>query len=278
MSKTKDEIAALVCQEWFDEGLKALACHKSSCKELFCFIYAFQALCSKINSPNGVASKLLRVNAWQILDNNGNKIVSLAETGKFIQDHLKNFYTSGENKHLGVTVDEAGALYKRFYPCFIRAFLDAADYGPASKVTQKGGGKSYSNTKTDGDDYVQYKEFRLLTTYLCIYASIYEAFGSVDGNGKGFDTTDDRRVSKDEWATHCKGLTGHPLLSLSVSANADAGKVFDAMDADGKGMVLLAEFSKYIEDYEFALSTRWGKLLNAGEPVAASAGESAANS
>jgi hypothetical protein len=62
---------------------------------------------------------------------------------------------------------------------------------------------------------------------------------------------------------------------LSISANADPAKVFGAMDNDGKGMVLLAEFSKYIEDYEFALSTRWGKLLNAGEPVTASAGEAA---
>merc|ERR1712025_771133 len=244
--------------------------------ELFLFIYAFQALCAKIKSPNGVASKMLRVNAWQLLDNNGNGIVSLAETGKYIQDHLKNFYTSGENKHLGVSVDEAGALYKRFYPCFIRAFLDAADYGPATKVTQKGGGKSYSNTKTDGDDYVQYKEFRLLVTYLCIYSCIYEAFGSVDGLGKGIDATDDRRISLDEWTAHAKTLKGHPLDSLAFTATQDPAKSFAAMDADGKGKVLLSEFSTYIEDFEFSLGSRWGKLLNAGEAVKESAGAAVA--
>merc|ERR1712147_593760 len=192
---------------------------------------------------------------WQILDNNGNGLVSLAETGKFVQDHLKNFYTSGDNKHLGVPVDEAGALYKRYYPCFIRAFNDAADYGPATKLKLQ---HEYSNTKTTGDDYVEFKEFRLLLTYLCIYASIFEAFGTCDGNGKG--------------------LCGHPLLSLSISANADPAAVFGAMDSDGKGKVLLGEFSKYIEDYEFSLCTRWGKLLNAGEPVVASAGAAASNS
>lgn len=272
---TKDEIAALISQEWYDDGLKALGCHATSPKELLLFIYAFQAMCPKRKAAHGMEAKMLRSNAWQILDNNGNGLVSLAETGKFVQDHLKNFYTSGDNKHLGVPVDEAGALYKRYYPCFIRAFNDAADYGPATKLKLQ---HEYSNTKTTGDDYVEFKEFRLLLTYLCIYASIFEAFGTCDGNGKGFDATDDRRISQDEWATHCKALCGHPLLSLSMSANADPAAVFGAMDSDGKGKVLLGEFSKYIEDYEFSLCTRWGKLLNAGEPVVASAGAAASNS
>ena len=139
-------------------------------------------------------------------------------------------------------------------------------------MTQKGGGKVYGNTKTTGDDYVQFREFRLLCTYLCVYAAIYEAFGNVDGGGKGIDATDDRRISKDEWTTNGNLLKGHPLLSLSISANGDPSMIFDAMDGDGKGKVLLAEFSTYIEDYEFSLKTRWGKLLNAGEPVADSAG------
>merc|ERR1712183_1065638 len=173
---------------------------------------------------------------------------------------------------MGVDAGAAKLLYKHFYPCFIRAFLDAADFGAATKVTQKGGGKVYGNTKTTGDDYVQFREFRLLCTYLCIYAAIYEAFGDVDGKGKGIDATDDRRISKDEWLSKGKSLAGHPLLSLSVSANMDAEAVFSAMDADGKGKVLLAEFSTYIEDYEFALGTRWGQLLNANEGVSASAG------
>merc|ERR1712139_163344 len=107
-------------------------------------------------------------------------------------------------------------------------------------------------------------------------AAIYEAFGNVDGGGKGSDATDDRRISKDEWTSNGPTLKGHPLLSLSISANGDPGMIFDAMDGDGKGKVLLAEFSTYIEDYEFALSTRWGKLLNAGEPAAGSSGAAVA--
>jgi len=273
---TKEEIAMTVGGTWFDEELQALAEHPQTSKDLFLFIYCFQELCAKPKSQQGSVSKQLRVSAWQLLDFNGNKIVSLAETGKWVGERLINFYADKELSSLGVGAEDAKLLYKRFYPCFIRAFLDAADFGAATKVTQKGGGKVYGNTKTTGDDYVQFREFRLLCTYLCVYATIYEAFGNVDGGGKGIDATDDRRISKDEWTANGQLLQGHPLLSLSVSANGDPSMIFDAMDGDGKGKVLLSEFSTYIEDYEFSLKTRWGKLLNAGEPEAASAGEAVA--
>lgn len=270
----KEQLVMLAADKWKDEDIQALAEDSHTSKDLFLFVFCFQELCAKPKSACGEESKTLRVSAWQLLDFNGNKIVSLAETGKWVGERLINFYA--ENKGFGVGAEEAKLLYKRFYPCFIRAFLDAADFGAASKVTQKGGGKVYGNTKTTGDDYVQFREFRLLCTYLCIYAAIYEAFGNVDGGGKGIDATDDRRISKDEWTSNGQLLKGHPLLSLSVSANGDPGMIFDAMDGDGKGKVLLAEFSTYIEDYEFSLKTRWGKLLNAGEKVADSAGAAVA--
>ena len=251
---------------WNDAGLEKIANSAKTGDDVCKFIFAFQHLCVPPKAAGGNESRKLRSSAWQILDNNNNGIVSLAECGKFIQDHLANFYTSGENKGLGISADEALRLYKKFNPCFIRAFLDAADYGAATKVTQKGGGKSYSNTETTGDDFVQFGEFRLFVTYLCIYATIFDAFGTVGGDiTKGNDT----RVTRGEWDKNCASLRGHPLDSLSVSSTANKDKVFKAMDSDGKGMVLLAEFSTYIEDYEYALGSRWGKLLNAGEPVVA---------
>jgi len=280
-TNSKEEVAKAVAGDWLDEDLKELAEHDLTSKNLFSFIFAFQDLCAppKIDgeiNPNGDASKGLRVSAWQELDFNGNKIVSLAETGKWVGERLINFYAG--KKEFGIGKDEAKLLYKHFYPCFIRAFLDAADFGAPTKVTQKGGGKVYGNTKTNGDDYVQYKEFRLLCTYLCIYATIYEAFAAIDGGGKGVDATDDRRISLDEWTTNHVNLKSHPLLSLSISANRDPKSVFGAMDADGKGKVLLAEFSTYIEDYEFHLNSRWGRLMNAGEAVAKSSGAAVAAS
>jgi len=262
----KAEMVASLKGTWYDEKLQTLAEDAHASRDLFLFIYAFQHLCARPKSPNGPHSKDLRVSAWRLLDFNGNKIVSLAETDKWVGERLINFYADKDRKHLGVDSEKAKLLRKQFYPCFIRAFLDAADFGAPTKVTQKGGGKVYGNTKTTGDDFVQFREFRLLCTYLCIYGTIFEAFSSIDGGGKGVDHTDDRRISKDEWTRNANLLVGHPLLSLSLSANnEDPGLIFDAMDSDGKGKVLLAEFSSYVEDYEFYIKTRWGKLLNAGE-------------
>merc|ERR1712224_331569 len=249
---------------WYDPDLFAIARHESSSAELYCFILSLQKLCASAKSPHGKASKELRRLSWQQLDKNNNGLVSLAETRRWIQEHLINFFNEGENKDVGI--DKAGgvALYKRFYPCFIRAFLDAADYGEPTKIKMSA---KYSTTKTTGDDYVQFNEFRLLVTYLCLYATIWEAFARIDGEGNNAtaDETDDRRLAAAEWEKASKGMAGHPFRSLSLSGNADPTEVFSAMDLDGKGMVLLAEFSTYIEDYETALQTRWGKLLNAGE-------------
>lgn len=263
---TKADLQKALVSRWNDEGLAAIANHPKVSADLFKFIFAFQHYCVHPKAIGGPNSRKLRSSAWQILDNNNNEIVSLAEVGKFIQDHLSYFYTCSENKSLGVGVDEAMRLYKFFYPCFIRAFLDAADYGSKKKVTRADTGNSYMCATINGDDYLQYGEFRLFLTYLCIYATIWEAFGIIDG---GKYNIDDRRISKAEWDANRKNLVGHPLDSLSVSASLDSDKVFKAMDSDGKGMVLLKEFSEYIEDYEYSLGSRWGNLLNAHEDDAA---------
>jgi len=263
---SKAEMMAMHMQTgaWYDKDLFAIARHASSSESLYCFIFAFQQLCANSKSTHGKASKELRAYAWQQLDKNNNGLVSLAETGGWIQERLINFFNDGDNKEIGINKEAAVALYKRFYPCFIRAFLDAADYGEPTKIKMSA---KYSTTKTTGDDYVQFGEFRLLVTYLCLYATIWEAFARIDGEGNNAtaDASDDRRLAAKEWAKASNGMAGHPFKSLSLSGNADSDEVFSKMDLDGKGMVLLAEFSTYIEDYETALKTRWGKLLNAGE-------------
>merc|ERR1712100_171076 len=112
--------------------------------------------------------KKLRKAAWRVIDNNGNGYVSLAETGKWI----KNLITiqivkeataldrgkGGKTTNASVKAvtqeaqDSAKLLYKRFYPCYIRAFLDAADIG-------KNNGKVGGTKTATKDDYVQRFEF-----------------------------------------------------------------------------------------------------------------------
>ena len=41
-------------------------------------------------------------------------------------------------------------------------------------------------------------EFRLLNAYLCIYATMFDAFSKIDGGGEGTEG-DDRRIDEEEW-------------------------------------------------------------------------------
>jgi len=200
-------------------------------------------------------AKQSRNDAWRKLDNNGNGHVSLAETGKWIQDFLIDYY---KNKEEGVR------LYKAFYASYIRAFLDAADWGTDKKV---------KGTKTaTTDDYVQRNEFRLLIAYLCIYAVMWDTFSTIDGGSEGATKDDDRRMTLEEFKAAVdknKDKWGqHPLIGIREAIQGgqdDAENVFKQMDADGKGMVLLKEFCTYLEAAEVKDESELGKLLRASK-------------
>ena len=68
-------------------------------------------------------------------------------------DHGKNRKTPGQD------------LFDAFQPCYIRAFMDAADYTDGKKA-----GKPHKGSRPD--DVVDKGEFGLLCAYLCIYATM----------------------------------------------------------------------------------------------------------
>merc|ERR1712025_469257 len=152
--------------------------------------------------------------------------------------------------------DEGTRLYKLFYPCYIPAFLDAADIGKNGKV---GGTKTATK-----DDYVQRSEFRFLNVYLCIYALMYDAFSVVDG-GDGVTKDDDRRISPKELEAAVGKFSGHALLGCAQlgmpAAYGNTDALFKEMDADGKGKVLLNEWCAYLEKKEAENGTELGLLL-----------------
>jgi len=217
------------------------------------------------------AGKKLRDEAWKAIDNNGNGYVSLAETGKWILEALKiKFLEIGKlergtgktsSTSLKTVCDDAKekgkALYKLYYPCYIRAFLDAADIGKNKAVR----GTASATT----DDYVQRSEFRFLNVYLCIYGLMYDAFAVVDGGTKGRTKDDDRRISKAELAVACPRFKGHPLVGLKQlgmpGSYGTLDDIFGQMDADGKGMVLLNEWCLWLEKKESEHKTELGVLL-----------------
>jgi len=219
----------------------------------------------------------LRRSAWRIVDNNGNGYVSLAETGKWIQNECimalldeaklsdKGAGKTGKKtlgkKAVTAAKDEGTRLYKLFYPCYIRAFLDAADIGKNGKV---GGTKTATK-----DDYVQKGEFRFLCVYICIYALMYDSFAIVDGGSAGRTKDDDRRISKAELEASCSKFKGHPLVGVSMlgmpSSYGNIDKIFAQMDADGKGKVLLNEWCAWLEQQEVQNNTKLGRLLTKNE-------------
>ncbi|CAM9827794.1 unnamed protein product, partial [Heterosigma akashiwo] len=196
-------------------------------------------------TPEGKAA---RRQGWMAADPNGNGIASLAEIDGWIQKTL--LFDFGENQ------DEADRLWKLFRPCYIRAFNDAKDIGRDRAV---------AGTNASTDDYVQKGEFRLMNAYLCIYAVMFDAFALIDGGGPGTDAHDDRRMSLEEWTAGYDKVKDHGFVGLAGIADEASEdsieSIFAQMDADGKGMVLLNEWCRWLEKKEQEAGTPIGQML-----------------
>ena len=152
-------------------------------------------------------------------------------------------------------------IWKRYRPCYIRAFNDANDI--AGEKGLKG------STTTTTDSYVTRGEFRLLCAYLCIYATMFEAFSMLDGKvptgDDGDISDDDRRLSKEEFTGGWEKIQGKFGFAAIQNMEVGDGKVFDAIDADGKGMVLLKEWCAWLEKGEQEAGTAIGQALSIGD-------------
>jgi hypothetical protein len=205
---------------------------------------AFKRTFERYASPSDDAVGA-RDEGWSRADPNGNGHLSLAEVDGWVKDELQN--ARGD--------DDGETIWRAFRPSYIRAFNDAKDV-MANKPVGGGGIAEY-------DDYVQRSEFRLLCAYLCAYAEMYNAFAAVDGGGRGVATDDDRRVTVEEFTAAYETLGALPFVAFELGA--DPAEVFNAMDADGKGMVLLAEWCAFIEKMEIKKGGAFAETLSKGE-------------
>jgi len=228
----------------------AAASVQSIAGDLKLFVNCFAPLTGK-----GDASKAVRKQSWLAVDPNGNGLVSLAEFDGWIKKSLM--------LNLEPDNDTADRLWKLYRPSYIRAFNDAKDIGKERPVK--------STTSATGDtitteDYITKGEFRLANAYLCLYAAMFDAFALLDGGSEGTTATDDRRVSLEEFTKGMPAVVAkkYGFVALSeVGDNAEA--TFKKIDADGKGMVLLNEWCKWIEKAEQDAGTDYGKMLAAGD-------------
>ena len=193
----------------------------------------------------------LRVKEWSLLDYNAGGKVSLAECWGWIENKLLEC-KSIQHK------DEALHIYKKFRPSYIVAFNDAKDIGKPG---------------TD-EDYITKREFRVLVAYFCIYAAVEDCFSLIDGGGNEHaERPEDRRISMEEW------LKAYPILLEQTdfefamlehwrdedSNKKDPEEIFQDMDSDNAGMVLLNEFCDFFKTNEIEAKTPIGDLLNIGE-------------
>lgn len=149
---------------------------------------------------NDPAAKKKRQDLFKAFDPNGNGYLSLAEVDKGVRDVL--------------------GLHEIFdlKPVLMRAFQAA---------------KGVAKTKSKlGDDYVEFPEFRILLVYLRQYLELWQMFDEVD-------TSDDRRVSKDEFR---KAV---PLLETWGVKVTNPDATFKVIDKDGGGMLLFDEFADW---------------------------------
>ncbi len=162
------------------------------------------AICAKI--PSSAAEKSQRMAMFKQFDPNGNGYLSLAEVDKGLRDVL----------NLPDVFDAK--------PVIIRAFTAAKNVGAKFGKGQEQG--------SDGADYVEKKEFRMLLVYLACYLRIYEVFLKADQSG-------DQRLSKDEF------MSVVPKLQQWLGeGGSNSGEAWWAkFNSDGGNYVLFTEFA-----------------------------------
>ena len=134
------------------------------------------------------------------MDINGNGHASLAEVDKALRDVLQ--------------IEDIFDCK----PAIMRAFQAA---------------KKVVKTKNPyGDDYIQFREFRILLYFLRQYFEFYQAFDRVDQD-------DDRRIDRDEF------IQSLPQLEMWVGKIDDPDAEFDSIDTNGGGIILFDEFCEW---------------------------------
>merc|ERR1739844_843979 len=140
-----------------------------------------------------------RKDMWTAIDVNGNGFLSLAEVTKGVRDVIA----------VDELFDAIPAINRSFHHC---------------KAVSKS-----SNEK--GDDYIEFKEFRLFLQTLRQFFEYYQAFDRVD-------TGDDDRISKEEFTSDT--LKG--AMEKWVGPVEDMEGEFDSIDTNGGGQILFNEF------------------------------------
>jgi Ca2+-binding EF-hand superfamily protein len=224
----------------------------SATKDLLDFISCFEAL-----SEQGPEGDALRDKAFKSADPNGNGLCSLAELETFVLKELIKKYPKTKKGQPNHPMDRGSDLFIAFRPCYIRAFTDAkdfsADFGDVIEGTKK----------STADDFVSKPEFRLFNAYLCIYATMFDAFAKIDGGGAGRTKTDDRKIDLSEWLAGYHDCEDYGFVALRFINRGDdsAVKLFERIDDNSSGTIMLDEWCDFLKAAEIKAGTALGATL-----------------
>merc|ERR1711892_1177953 len=154
---------------------------------------------SRLPYKRNQEEKEKRKQLWSQIDINGNGYVSLAEITKGIRD-----------------VINIGDLFD-YRPAINRAFHFSRDV--------------HTSANTHGDDYLEFREFRLFLQAVRQFFEYYQAFDRID-------TGDDNRVSKEEFTSEVIKETIERWVGPIESMEAE----FIKIDKNGGGQILFSEF------------------------------------
>jgi hypothetical protein len=147
-------------------------------------------------------------------------------------------------------------LYTMYFPAYTRAFA-------ASREVQT----------TLSPDYVHRSEFRLLVSYLCVYALAFDAFTFIDSSSEyssgalGNESNGrEQRLSRTEWLAGCGKVCNHGFIGLANTLDPSAteqslGEIFNRMDVNDRGTVLFTEWYNYLTAAEVLSGTLMGSLV-----------------
>lgn len=200
------------------------------------FVRVFAPLASP--TPEG---RRLRESAYKRADTNHSGSCSLSELNTYIRSELGASYGGSR----------ARVLFDEFRPVYLNAFRSAAALDG------------------DGDDSaVRPSEFRLLHSYLTVYAAMVDAFviiGITGAEERNEDASIRRRHSQWQLTDFLAGyrkVRGHGFVELLILTDDElATDAFARMDLGNTGSVTLSSFCDHLKQAEISGETALGKLF-----------------
>jgi len=192
-------------------------------------------------TEKSVNGNKLRQAGFKIADTNDNRCCSLIGLETFIEYVLNENFEREQSDH----------IFKYFRCAFSYAF-NAANFSDKQ------------DDNYDGTNGVNFSGFRIFNAYLCIYATMRDAFHKITNE---IDTNSNVKSSQErfdsmKWNQRCKSVIGYGFVAFGIiKDNNDAKSIFKNMDRVGRGNVLLEDWCDFVGKAEISKKTGLGKML-----------------